>query len=156
MLARVFRTPVRRMAARLATTLIIVGLAVPASAGESAFIRTAASPELEWGPCPAFMPAGCSIAVLHGNPAEPSADVFFRLSPGATVPLHWHSSAERMVLVAGELEVAYAGQEPVVMKTGTYGYGPTRLEHSATCVSGEPCVLFIAFVDPVDAFPGEP
>ena len=62
----------------------------------------------------------------------------------------------RMVLVSGELQVDYDGQDPVVMRPGTYAYGPARLPHSATCRSAEPCVLFIAFEQPVDAVAGAP
>jgi quercetin dioxygenase-like cupin family protein len=56
-----------------------------------------------------------------------------------------------MVLVAGELQVQYEGQESVVLKSGTYAYGPAELPHTAICTSSEPCVLFIAFEEPVDA-----
>lgn len=111
---------------------------------------------LEWGPCPAFMPEGCQIAVLQGDPAQPNADIFFRLPGGATAARHWHHSAERMVLVEGDLEVTYDGQEPVVLTPGTYAYGPAEKPHVATCRSAEPCLLFIAFEGPVDAIEGAP
>lgn len=39
------------------------------------------------------------------------------------------------------------------LRPGTYAYGPAHLPHVATCLSKEPCVLFIAFVEPVDAIP---
>jgi uncharacterized RmlC-like cupin family protein len=70
-----------------------------------------------------------------------------------TVPLHLHTSAERMVLVAGELHVTYDGQKKEVLKTGTYAYGPARLPHSGFCASTVPCVLFIALESPLDAVP---
>lgn len=155
-MSRVFpSSPIRTILRRLATVVIVTGLVVPAASlsDERAFTRTADSPELKWGPCPAFMPEGCSLAVLQGDPAKPAADVFFKLPAGTTAPLHWHSSAERMVLVSGEMEVLYEGQDPVVMEAGTYAYGPPRREHHATCVSDEDCILFIAFEEPVDAFP---
>jgi hypothetical protein len=114
---------------------------------------TAGSSELVWGPCPAFLPEGCGIAVLHGNPAEDNVDIFLRLPGKSELASHWHTSAERMVLVAGELHVTYEGQEMAVLKPGTYAYGPARKIHSGTCISTEPCVLFIAFESPLDAMP---
>jgi quercetin dioxygenase-like cupin family protein len=128
---------------------------IAAASDEQAFTRTADSAELDWGPCPAFMPESCRISVLHGDPAKPASDVFFKLPAGAKAPLHWHNSAERMVLVSGRMEVAYEGQAPVVLKAGTYAYGPPRREHHATCVSDTDCVLFIAFEEPLDAFPAD-
>ena len=120
-------------------------------AAEPAVSHSVSDPELEWGACPEFFPAGCEIAILHGDAAKPNADVFFRVPGNYHLPHHWHSSAERMVLVAGELHVTYDGQATTVLKAGTYAYGPPEAPHSGRCVSDEPCVLFIAFEQPVDA-----
>lgn len=116
-----------------------------------ALARGAADAGLEWGPCPEFFPAGCQIAVLHGDPGKPNADVFFRVPGQYDLPAHWHSSAERMVLVSGELHVTYDGQEPTILESGMYAYGPAKAVHRGRCVSATPCVLFIAFEGPVDA-----
>lgn len=118
---------------------------------ESALAFTFKDPELKWGPCPAFMPKGCEIAVLHGDPAKENADVFFKVPAGSTVPMHTHTSAERMVLVSGTFHVTYQGQNERTLKPGTYAYGPAKLPHKATCSGKDPCVLFIAFESPVDA-----
>lgn len=108
---------------------------------------------LKWGPCPAFLPAGCQIAVLNGDPAKPNADLFFKVPAKSKLPLHWHTSAERLLLVSGELHVTYQGQAAKIMKAGTYAYGLPKLPHSGVCVSAVACVLFIAFESPVDAIP---
>jgi quercetin dioxygenase-like cupin family protein len=112
-------------------------------------------PGLSWGPCPPFLPEGCAIAILHGDPAKDNVDVFFKIPANSTIPLHWHTSAERMVLVAGELHVTYDGQKTAVLKPGTYAYGPAKSAHEGSCVSSQACVLFIAFESPLDAVPIE-
>lgn len=109
---------------------------------------------LKWGACPPFLPEGCGIAVLHGDPTQPNADIFFKVPGKSKIARHWHTSAERMVLVSGELQVTYDGQKPTLLIPGSYAYGPAKLPHEATCASEEPCVLMIAFESPVDAFPG--
>ncbi len=108
---------------------------------------------LEWGPCPEFMPNGCQIAVLQGDPKNPNTDIFYKLPGNTSVARHWHHSPERMVLVSGKLQVNYDDQNPEVIETGDYAYGPAEKPHTATCLSDEPCILFIAFEDPVDAMP---
>ena len=148
------------MSIHLARVLVLLVSAVAAAgaqapAKEQAIARAVGDPQLKWGPCPAFMPKGCEIAVLHGDPAGDNADVFFRVPGGADIPSHWHTSAERMVLISGELRVTYEGQAPVTLKPGMYAFGPAKVPHSATCGKGDPCVLFIAFESAVDAVPGE-
>lgn len=139
-----------------AAAVVVAASGVAAgTGGEPAFTRTQDAGALEWGPCPAFMPESCAIAVLHGSPSKPDADVFFRLPGNTSVPEHWHESPERMVLVSGRMRVNYAGQDPVLLDAGTYAYGPAKRPHSATCVSAEDCVLFIAFAAPIDAYPAD-
>lgn len=120
---------------------------------EPALAFTVKDPSLTWGPCPPFLPKGCELAVLHGDPAKPNVDVFFKVPGGATIPSHVHSSAERMVLVSGQLDVTYEGQATAKLKVGTYAYGPAMKPHKAVCAKGDPCVLFIAFESPLDATP---
>jgi quercetin dioxygenase-like cupin family protein len=119
----------------------------------AAFAQSPDDTRLQWGPCPAFLPEGCRIAVLHGDPGKPNADIFFKVPARSKLPLHTHTSAERMVLVSGELHVTYEGQQTAVLKPGSYAYGPAGLAHHGECVSPVPCVLFIAFESPVDAVP---
>ncbi|CAN5335476.1 hypothetical protein BH20BAC1_BH20BAC1_01970 [soil metagenome] len=119
---------------------------------ESAILKSPEDPGLQWGPCPPFMPDGCAIAVLHGDPSKKNVDVFFKVPANSTIPYHWHNSAERMILLSGELEVTYIGEKSQTLKAGHYAYGPAKKSHSAKCGSTGPCILFIAFEEPLDAF----
>jgi quercetin dioxygenase-like cupin family protein len=148
------------LAALRYSLLLVLGLVAPfanaqGAAQEQALTRTARDAELKWGPCPPFLPKGCGIAVLHGDPAKDNVDVFLKVPAKSSIPLHWHTSAERMVLVAGELHVTYEGQKTAVLKPGTYAYGPAKRPHEGFCASAVPCVLFIAFESPLDAVPVE-
>jgi mannose-6-phosphate isomerase-like protein (cupin superfamily) len=149
------------MVKRIAIVVYAICAAVPSLVGaqdgtqERALTHAFTGKSLQWGPCPAFIPKGCEIAVLHGDPAKDNADIFFKVPGNFQIPHHWHTSAERMVLVSGRLEVTYDGQPPVTLKPGMYAYGPAKLPHKATCAKGDPCVLFIAFESAVDAHPVE-
>lgn len=137
----------------LAFVLLLATAAAPAQ--EQPLTRTAKDPSLKWSPCPAFMPKGCQIAVLHGDPSKDNADILFKVPANATVPRHWHTSAERIVSLAGELKVTYDGQKPTTLKPGTYAYGPAKAPHTAKCSKVSECILFIAFEGPVDALANE-
>jgi quercetin dioxygenase-like cupin family protein len=128
---------------------------VAAAQPERALAISASSPELSWGACPPIFPSGCEIAVLHGDPAAPNADVYLRVPADYEFPPHSHTSAERMILVSGKLTVAYQGQAAATLSAGDYAFGPAKAPHKAICVSDTPCTLFIAFELAVDAEPFE-
>jgi quercetin dioxygenase-like cupin family protein len=143
----------------IAGKVLAVAALVVASACASSNAQTATSTplahsvesDLPWGPCPPIFPEGCQIGVLQGDPAAPNADIFLRVPAGLGLPAHTHTSAERMILVSGELRVKYLGAPPVTLQPGHYAYGPAALPHDATCIGSETCTLFIAFEGPVDA-----
>ncbi len=133
----------------------IAGTAPDAAAAppEHPLAIAAESKALKWGGCPPIFPGECAIAVLHGDPSRPNADVFLKVAAGYEIPPHSHSSAERMILVSGQLKVRYQGAAEVTLVPGNYAYGPAGMPHRASCISKIPCTLFIAFEGPVDALP---
>jgi mannose-6-phosphate isomerase-like protein (cupin superfamily) len=132
-----------------AASLMCIGTA----AAQEPILQHPDDPDIEWNPCPEFFPEGCGMAVLQGDPEGRNADVLLRVPGNSEVAHHWHTSAERMVLVQGEFVIDNDGHEPVTMRAGSYAYGPARLPHTAACRSDEDCLLFIAFEEPVDAVP---
>ena len=145
-----------RMKQLVPTLLAAALVAFPSPAAlaqEPALTKTATDASLQWSPCPPGLPEGCTLAVLHGDPSQPNADIFLKLPAKSTIVEHSHTSAERMILVSGEMEVTYKGQPMATLRPGGYAYGPAKLSHSAACVSATPCVLFIAFELPVDLVP---
>ena len=105
--------------------------------------------------CPPFIPDGCTITVLQGDPEAANFDILFKIPANFDVPKHWHTSPERMILLSGTLEVTYDGESTQVLKAGDYAYGPAKKPHTARCGDDGPCTLFIAFEDPLDAHPVE-
>ncbi len=111
--------------------------------------------DLDWGNCPDFMPEGCKVSILNGDPSAKNADAVFKIQPNTDLPEHWHNSAERMILIEGEMDVTYEGESTKTLKAGYYAYGPEKKPHKARCNDSGPCYLFVAFEKPVDAFPGK-
>jgi quercetin dioxygenase-like cupin family protein len=136
-----------------ALSALVTVLWAPTHAAEPALHYRVDDPALTWVACPPFMPKGCGLAVLHGDPGKPNVDVFFRIPAKAEIPSHWHTSAERMMLVEGVMQVEYNGQAPLTLRPGGYAYGPAKAPHRGVCLSASPCVLLIAFEAPLDAHP---
>lgn len=143
---------------RIATAALIMvsastsGVAMAQGAAEPLAINFA-DPSVKWGSCPPIFSGACEIAVLQGDPSKPNADVVLRVGPGYVLPRHKHTSAERMILLEGELRVKYDGSDAVTLSPSTYAFGPAGLPHEAVCTSSTACTLFIAFEGPVDAEP---
>ena len=119
---------------------------------ETSYVTTINNKDLQWLPAPEFFP-GCSFTILHGNMAKPNLDFFFKIEPNTAVVNHTHNSPERMILISGDLEVQYEGERSVILKAGSYAYGPAGKPHKAKCLDNGPCVLFVAMVDPFNAQP---
>ncbi len=132
-------------------TILAAMCCATAMAGEPALHSTHDSASLEWGPCPPFFAEGCGVAVLHANEDGTGADVFFRYPAGESFVEHWHTSAERMVLVQGRMDVTYEGQDTTTLNVGDYAFGPAKHKHHGACVSDDDCILFIAFNQAIDA-----
>jgi quercetin dioxygenase-like cupin family protein len=145
----------KTLAIFMVTVFCVFSVSAQNERSETSITHSFLSQSLQWVPCPEFIPKGCEIAVLHGDPAKPNADVFFKVPPNFTIPWHKHTSAERMILVSGTMRVTFEGEEPATLKPGMYAYGPAGKAHTAFCEKGDPCVLFIAFESPVDAIPKE-
>lgn len=120
---------------------------------EISIAKTIHDSDIVWNPAPDDYP-GCFITFLHGDIAEPNLDFFFRIEPNTEVIYHTHNSAERMILLSGELEVQYEGEKSQILKPGTYAYGPAKKPHRAKCLNSGQCVLFVAMNEPftVEAF----
>jgi len=145
----------KRNMINLAFAFLAIGLNAQSnviSDSETSFTTTIANKDLKWLPAPDFFP-GCSFTILHGDISKPNLDFFFKIEPNTEVVNHTHNSAERMILISGDLEVQYQGEKPVVLKAGYYAYGPAGKPHKAKCLDNGPCVLFVAMVDPFDAAP---
>lgn len=90
------------------------------------------------------------FSVVHGDLEKGNADMVIKFPAGSISQHHWHTTAERMVLLSGELHLTYDGHETMVLKPGSYAYGPAKLAHTAACTTDAACVLFIATELPFD------
>lgn len=88
--------------------------------------------------------------LIHGDLKKGNADMVATFPAGFVTRHHWHTTAERMVLLSGELHLTYDGHETMILKPGSYAYGPAKLAHTAACTRDAPCMLFIATELPFD------
>jgi hypothetical protein len=82
--------------------------AKPAAKSAPAARKNAFTPDqIPYGPAPAFVPAGASLAVLEGNPMAATGDYTIRLKmpDGYKIGPHWHPKRENVTVISGTLKV---------------------------------------------------
>lgn len=67
---------------------------------------TIAQAEIEWGPCPPGLPAGCKTAVLQGDPSKPELFTMRVWLPDEyKVAPHFHPTQENLTVLSGKLHI---------------------------------------------------
>ena len=87
----------------LCGVVMVFTLAAQTGSAKHAFTPDA----VEWGPAPAFVPAGAQLAVLEGNPGATSGDytVRVKMPDGYRIPPHWHPNRENVTVISGTFKV---------------------------------------------------
>ncbi len=129
----------------LALSLASAQIAMAQEGFEMPSVITAAGTEVVYVPVPGF-PRGADFSIINGDPATGAFDMFFRLQPGVTVPMHFHTSAERTVGVQGTITMTYDDGSTTDITPGSYMFIPWQMPHAASCPEGErPCIAYFYF-----------
>ena len=109
-----------------------------AAAPKNAFMPN----DIQYGPPPAFVPAGATLAVLEGNPMGTIGDYTIRMKmpDGYKIPPHWHPKRENVTVISGTLKVGMGDKfdETKMMSfpAGSFAYLDPSMHHYAS-TSGE-------------------
>jgi len=143
---------ISRLATAAVAATLLAGGAAPALAQNHLIVPVE---KIQWQPAPPILPPGAQIAVLEGNPAE-KGPVVMRLKFPAnyTIPPHWHSMTERIVVVSGVFHygmgesVDRAGSQ--ALNAGSFVSLPSKMHHYAWTKT--PTVVQINLEGPFDLF----
>src|SRR5580700_1593406 len=84
--------------------------------------------QIQYGPAPAFLPAGAQLAVLEGDPTAPTGDFTVRLKMpnGYRIPPHWHPHRENATVISGDFKVGMGDSfdegKMTTFGAGSFGY----------------------------------
>jgi len=93
---------------------------------------------------PASEPAGVENVALHEDPTTGMLDVFARYPAGYTIPQHYHSSNERIVVIEGQLQAEINGVKKT-LDPGGFAFLPAREVQRLACTSKTRCVLYMSW-----------
>lgn len=157
-LHRAFLVPT--VAALLAPSQLAAQHAVHGSTARSAVVVLAGS--ATFGPAPAVLPPGATLAVLEGDPTKPGLYTMRLSMPdGYTIPPHFHAVDEHVTVISGTFLV---GMGEVInpaafttLQAGSFGMLPAGMRHYARA-RGQTVIQLhgtgpwgLTYVNPADA-----
>ncbi len=86
------------------------------------------------------LPSCLMVSVQRGDPSKGPAVLLLKLQAGCTVPWHWHTAGESLILVSGTGKAEMKDGQPATMQKGDYAYLPGKMIHQFTATT--PVLMF--------------
>jgi quercetin dioxygenase-like cupin family protein len=86
-------------------------------------------------------PACLSGAVLNGDPSKGASLILAKFKSGCSIPWHWHSSGEHVMLATGAGVMDMKDAKSVTLHAGAYAMMPAHHAHQFKCTSA--CTMFL-------------
>lgn len=122
------------MKMRLCGAMLLVLCCLPASMAAQDGMVLAAAKSDKFVNLPG-LPKCLTVAVLRGDPSKEAAALMLKFTPGCTVPWHWHTAGEQLMIVSGVGTAQMKDGKPASMHAGDYAYLPAKSVHQFTAVS---------------------
>jgi len=103
--------------------------------------------QIEFAPTPG-LPDCARNAVLSGDPTKEPSIILAKIASGCTVPWHWHTPNEHLMMVSGAARIETKGAKPIVLKAGGFAKLAGRHVHRFRCTSD--CVMYVQAEGPFD------
>jgi hypothetical protein len=119
----------------MAVGAALAAFATAGLAQDAAAPHTLLTPsEFKWGPAPAALPRGSTMAVLSGDPGKPGPFVLRVKAPaGYKIMPHWHPTDENLTILAGSFAIGMADTfDEAALKTltpGSFVRLPAEMRH---------------------------
>ena len=96
------------------------------------------------------LPEGFFLGMLHEDQTTKGRAVLVMFPRGGRLPRHWHTAAERIVVIRGPIHLTDADGTMTVLAQGGYAYTPGKAIHATACVSKHGCLVYSATDGPFD------
>ena len=90
----------------------------------------------------AGLPSCITMAVESGDPSKGSSVIVFKGTAGCTIPWHWHTPTEHVMIVSGSVKVEMKSGSSAILGPGGYAMMPSKHVHQFTCASA--CSAFVS------------
>src|SRR6266581_4066773 len=80
-------------------------------------------------------------SVQAGDPSKASSVILAKLATGCSIPWHWHTPNEHLMIVSGTARVEAKDGKPFTLRAGGFAMMPSRHVHQFRCTSA--CVMYV-------------
>ena len=87
-------------------------------------------------------------SVKSGDPGKGPSILLAKADTGCTVPWHWHSANEHLMMVKGAARVDMRSGKPITLQAGGYAMLPGKHVHQFVCTSS--CLFYVHSDGPLD------
>jgi quercetin dioxygenase-like cupin family protein len=123
----------------VAVAAVILALPAWAQGGDETHIAN--SSQLKFGSAP-YLPSCLTMAVEHGDPSKGAFTLLLKFTSGCRVPMHWHTSAEELMLVSGSGKMQMQDGTSSTVDRGGFVHIPPKHPHAFTCATA--CTAFLS------------
>jgi len=78
------------------------------------------------------LPGCMKVAVERGDPATGPSVLLLKFQPGCTIPWHWHTAGETLIIVGGSGTMQMKDGQPMPANRGDFVYLPPKNLHTFT------------------------
>ena len=84
----------------------------------------------------------CALgSVQSGNPTNAASIIFAKLPAGCSIPWHWHTPTEHVMIVSGVVRMDMKDAKSLTLRTGGFVTLPSHHVHQARCPQA--CSIYI-------------
>ena len=87
------------------------------------------------------LPSCTPGSVQSGDPAKGPSIILARADTGCTVPWHWHSANEHLMIVKGAVRLDTRSGKPITIREGGYAMLPAKHVHQFVCTKS--CLFYV-------------
>jgi len=96
--------------------------------------------EMKFGPVPG-LPTCATVSVQNGDPSKGASILLAKITSGCSIPWHWHTPNEYLMLVKGVARVEMKVGKPMTLREGGFALMPARHVHQFLCQTT--CLLYV-------------
>jgi len=87
------------------------------------------------------LPTCATASVENGDPSKGPSIIFAKLTAGCSVPWHWHTPNEHLMMVSGSAKLETKDGKPLTLKSGAFAMMPSKHIHQFRCSTA--CSLYV-------------